>query len=153
RGGVRARRARRGRAGRRAARNGRRARRGAGDIRCPALRRDGRRDREDVGRGELRGRAALEVRGGGLMAASEYHELRVRFERATDGAYRVSVSGTGGEAVGTFRPPFSDLELENLVLRLGRPRGGVRRVDSPDFELVRNFGGSLFDAVFAGRVR
>ena len=85
---------------------------------------------------------------------ADYQELRVCFERDddADGAYRVHVSGPAGDATGSFTPPFSQLELENLVLKLGRPRG-VRRVESPDLELVRSFGGMLFDAVFTGRVR
>ena len=84
----------------------------------------------------------------------DYQELRVRFERDddADGSYHVYVSGPSGEASGSFTPPFSQLELENLVLKLGRPRG-VRRVDSPDMELIRTFGGALFDSVFNGRVR
>jgi CHAT domain-containing protein len=39
------------------------------------------------------------------------------------------------------------------VLKLSRPRSAVRRVDSPELELVRGFGGSLFESLFAGRVR
>src|SRR5262245_21647690 len=85
---------------------------------------------------------------------AEYQELRIRFERTgeIDDGYRVFASGPAGEAAGTFRLPYSELEVENLVLKLGR-RGGVRRIDSSDLELVRGFGGGLFDAVFNGRVR
>ena len=39
------------------------------------------------------------------------------------------------------------------MLKLSRPRSAVRRVDSPELELVRGFGGSLFESLFAGRVR
>jgi len=85
---------------------------------------------------------------------AEYQELRLRFERIREtGEYRVFASGPAGEAVGSFALPYSDVEIENLVLRLSRPRGGVRRIDSSDLELVRGFGGGLFDAVFNGRVR
>ena len=84
----------------------------------------------------------------------EYQELRVRFEQIGGGAdYRVFASGPAGEAAGEFRLPYSSVELENLVLKLSRPRTAVRRVDSPELELVRAFGGSLFEALFAGRVR
>ena len=38
------------------------------------------------------------------------------------------------------------------MLRLSRPRG-VRRVESPELELIRDFGGNLFNSVFNGRVR
>jgi hypothetical protein len=86
---------------------------------------------------------------------AEYQELRIRFERTgeAEGDYRVFVSGPAGEAAGTFRLPYSDVEVENLVLKLSRPRSGVRRIDSSDLDLVRGFGGGLFDAVFSGRVR
>jgi hypothetical protein len=85
---------------------------------------------------------------------TDYQELRVRFEPDDDveGSYRVHASGPAGEATGTFTPHYSPMELENLVLRLSRPRG-VRRVESPDLELIRDFGGSLFNSVFSGRVR
>jgi CHAT domain-containing protein len=63
------------------------------------------------------------------------------------------VSGPAGEAAGQFRLPYSDVELENLVLKLSRPRSAVRRLDSPELELVRDFGGSLFESLFSGRVR
>ena len=86
---------------------------------------------------------------------AEYQELRIRFERTGDaeGGYRVFASGPAGEAAGAFRLPYSDVEVENLVLKLSRPRSGVRRIDSSDLDLVRGFGGGLFDAVFSGRVR
>ena len=85
---------------------------------------------------------------------AEYQELRLRFERLREtGEYRVFASGPAGEAAGSFALPYSDVEVENLVLRLSRPRGGVRRIDSSDLDLVRTFGGGLFDAVFSGRVR
>lgn len=85
---------------------------------------------------------------------AEYQELRLRFERVREtGGYRVFASGPAGEAAGSFALPYSDVEVENLVLRLSRPRTGVRRIDASDLELVRAFGGGLFDAVFSGRVR
>jgi CHAT domain len=85
---------------------------------------------------------------------AEYQELRVRLERPGAGDdYRVFVSGPAGEAAGQFTPPFTDLELENFVLKLSRPRSAVRRVDSPELDLVRGFGSSLFEALFSGRVR
>jgi hypothetical protein len=76
-------------------------------------------------------------------------ELELRFERgATRGAYRVVARGPVGIAAsGRFIDPFSDLQLENFVLRISRPRG-VRRVDSPESQLAMEFGAILFGAVF-----
>ena len=62
-------------------------------------------------------------------------------------------TGPAGETTGQFRLPLSKLELENIALRLSRGRNVVRRVDSPELELVRGLGGSLFEALFSGKVR
>jgi hypothetical protein len=82
-----------------------------------------------------------------------YSELRVRFERAGADSYEVLATGPTGETTGQFRLPLSKLELENIALRLSRGRNVVRRVDSPELELVRGLGGSLFEALFSGKVR
>jgi hypothetical protein len=84
---------------------------------------------------------------------ASYSELRVRFERAEEGSYDVLATGPTGETTGQFRLPLSKLELENIALRLSRGRNVVRRVDSPELELVRGLGASLFEALFSGKVR
>jgi hypothetical protein len=81
-------------------------------------------------------------------------ELRLRIDRGpTSGTYNVLASGPGGDAVGSFTNPFSDLELENFVLKMGKKRGGVRRIDSPETQATKDFGGKLFAALFDDRVR
>ncbi len=86
---------------------------------------------------------------------ASYSELRVRLEPADSepGSYDVLATGPSGETTGQFRLPLSKLELENIALRLSRGRSVVRRVDSPELELVRGLGGSLFEALFSGKVR
>ena len=86
---------------------------------------------------------------------ASYSELRVRLEPAGSepGSYDVLATGPAGETTGQFRLPLSKLELENIALRLSRGRNVVRRVDSPELELVRGLGGSLFEALFSGKVR
>ncbi len=86
---------------------------------------------------------------------ASYSELRVRLEPADSepGSYDVLATGPSGETTGQFRLPLSKLELENIALRLSRGRNVVRRVDSPELELVRGLGGSLFEALFSGKVR
>jgi hypothetical protein len=75
-------------------------------------------------------------------------ELELRFERVGRGKYRVILRGPGGSgATGRFTDPFSDLQLENFALRISRPRG-VRSADSPEPQLVKQLGASLFTAVF-----
>jgi len=49
--------------------------------------------------------------------------------------------------------PFSEDKLENYILKLGRPRHGVRRLDSPETKIAREFGEALFETVFYGDVR
>ncbi|OGO32895.1 MAG: hypothetical protein A2Z16_11795 [Chloroflexi bacterium RBG_16_54_18] len=53
-----------------------------------------------------------------------------------------------GQASSEFTLPLSNLELENFFLRVGRPRKGVRRIDSPEMDTIKKVGGRLFDAVF-----
>ena len=82
-----------------------------------------------------------------------YAEFRIRIERGTSRrTYRVEASGLGGEDEGRFRLPFTDTELENFVLKIGRTRRGVRRIDSPEMELARAFGGQLFSAVMDTKI-
>ena len=83
----------------------------------------------------------------------DYCELKVRIEREDGDTFRVAAAGPSGEATGTFQVPISQIELENLVLRISRPRATVRRIDSPEMELVRRFGNELFDSIFQSRVR
>jgi hypothetical protein len=73
---------------------------------------------------------------------------------SVEGGYAVRVlSSPAGEASSKFVLPFSDLELDNIALQLGRTRRGVRRLESPEMEVARNFGRRLFDAVFDQEVR
>ena len=54
-----------------------------------------------------------------------YSEFRLRIDRGqTAGTYRVVATGPSGEALGRFKLPFSDMELENFVLKVGRTRQG-----------------------------
>jgi hypothetical protein len=47
-----------------------------------------------------------------------------------------------------FRMPFTAQDLEIFVLRIGRPRRVVRRVDAPETEAIKAFGGRLYRALF-----
>ncbi|MGH7596631.1 MAG: CHAT domain-containing protein [bacterium] len=67
--------------------------------------------------------------------------------------YKAFVDSPAGQAAVDFSLPFSELELENFLLKIGRPRQGRRRVDSPEMKTVKAFGMRLFEAVFAGEVR
>ncbi|MCI0694512.1 CHAT domain-containing protein [candidate division KSB1 bacterium] len=87
------------------------------------------------------------------MAEMKYLDFDLLIERAGE-RYKVQASSpTAGQAFGEFNLPFSELEIENFLLRVGRPRRSVRRVDSPEMVAVKNFGSRLFDAVFDDEVR
>src|SRR6188768_952343 len=82
-----------------------------------------------------------------------YSEFRIRIEPGPrKGMYRVEASGVGGNGSGTFRLPFRDVDLENFVLKVGQTRRGVRSLESPQFELAKEFGGKLFAALIRGPV-
>ena len=85
------------------------------------------------------------------MTERTYLDFDVLVEPASATTYRARVLNS---PVGETRPvsvtiPFSALELDNFLLRIGRPRRYlVRSEDAPEATAVREFGGRLFDAVF-----
>jgi tetratricopeptide (TPR) repeat protein len=82
-----------------------------------------------------------------------YLNFDIQIERSGDG-YVMFAESPSGEAVRmTFEPPFSDLELENFLLRAGPSRRGVRRVDSQEVEAAKQFGQRMFNSVFSADVR
>ncbi len=82
----------------------------------------------------------------------DYGEFRLRIVRGTEeGTYRVECSGLAGDGAGGFTVPFTDTELENFVLKVGRTRRGVRKIESPEMQLARKFGGQLFGAIMQGK--
>jgi hypothetical protein len=87
------------------------------------------------------------------MESISYLDFDLKIERANQG-YRVEVvDSPAGQASSDFALPFSDLELENFVLRMSRTRRGTRRLGTPELEAARAFGGRLFESLFAGEVR
>ncbi|MEV6269851.1 CHAT domain-containing protein [Kribbella sp. NPDC051936] len=78
-------------------------------------------------------------------------------EARADG-YRARVMASpAGEAEGSFELPFSDKDLQILVLKVigsvGRRRRKLRRFESVERRMLEDFGGQLFEAVFSGSVR
>ena len=83
----------------------------------------------------------------------EYRDFDIQIEPAGD-KYRVRVlNSPGGQASGEFALPFSELELENFLLRMGQSRRRSRRLESPQTQAAKTVGGQLFNALFAGEVR
>ncbi len=87
------------------------------------------------------------------MAKISYLDFDLLIEREGK-KYRAQVlNSPAGQATAEFRLPFSEVELENFLLRVGRTRRSVRRLESPEMEAAKTFGGQLFNAVFSGDVR
>jgi hypothetical protein len=82
-----------------------------------------------------------------------YLDFDLLIQRAGAGYRAQVVNSPAGQAVSPFSMPFSDLELENFLLRIGRPRQDVRRIDSPEVAAAKSFGERLFATVFEGEVR
>ena len=63
------------------------------------------------------------------------------------------VNSPAGQAAAAFQLPFAPLELENFLLRAGRPRQGVRGFDTTELDTAKAFGQKLFTSVFDDEVR
>jgi hypothetical protein len=87
------------------------------------------------------------------MDEIRYLDFDLLIERAGEGYTARVLNSPAGQATADFRLPFSELELENFLLRVGRTRRGVRRLESPEMEAAKSFGGRLFQAVFGDAVR
>jgi hypothetical protein len=84
----------------------------------------------------------------------QYLDFDLQLQSTGDGFRSQVLNSPAGEASGTFSPIFTDLELENYLLKLGRPRRAhVRRIESPEGAAAKALGGRLFDAVFNDEVR
>ena len=86
------------------------------------------------------------------MPAIAYLDFDLLVQRTGDHYRAQVVNSPSGQAAATFTLPFSDLELENFFLRVGRARLGVRRIDSPEVNVAKSCGERLFSAVFQGDV-
>ncbi len=87
------------------------------------------------------------------MDEIKYLDFDLLIERAEEGYTARVLNSPAGQATADFNLPFSELELENFLLRVGRTRRGVRRLESPEMEAAKSFGGRLFNAVLGGEVR
>jgi hypothetical protein len=91
------------------------------------------------------------------MREPGYLDFDVLVERGSAGhGYRARVvtAPSGQTRSVDFAMPFSDLELENFLLKIGHPRRqAIRGLGSSENTAIRNFGGSLFDAVFHDDLR
>jgi formylglycine-generating enzyme required for sulfatase activity len=81
-----------------------------------------------------------------------YFDFELQFE-GEGGKYRTRVlDSPAGQAMHKFEQPFTDQELEIFYLRVGRPRSGTRRLDSPEMETAKQYGSRLFEDIFGEEV-
>jgi hypothetical protein len=83
----------------------------------------------------------------------EYQNIDLSIEKKASGYLIRARLPMMGTASADLDIPFSDLELENFILRMGQSRRRVRRVESPQMQAAKAFGVQLFEAVFTGDVR
>jgi hypothetical protein len=81
-----------------------------------------------------------------------YLDFDVLFEKSGEEYLARVLNSPSGQASARFSLPFSPFEVENLLLRIGRTRKGVRRLESPEMEASRAFGSRLFSSVFEDEV-
>ncbi len=82
-----------------------------------------------------------------------YLDFDLSIERAGTQYKARVLDAPGGNASLDFRLPFSDIELENFLLKIGRPSRFLRRLDSPEVKAAKALGGGLFKAVFDDEVQ
>jgi hypothetical protein len=78
-----------------------------------------------------------------------YKDFDLLIEPDPHGHYRARVlqSPAGESPPVQFTVPFSPLELENFVLKVGQPRRGTRGPGRPESAPLKDFGGKLYEAV------
>lgn len=82
----------------------------------------------------------------------QYLDFDLAIQKQASG-YRARVlNSPGGQGSADFTLPFSNLEIENLLLKIGHVRGTRRGRDSTQMEAAKKFGGALFRAVFVNDV-
>lgn len=84
-----------------------------------------------------------------------YQNFDLLIEPGAPGSYRARVlrSPAGESAPVHFTLPFSPLELENLVLKVGLGRRRTRGPGRPESAPLKEFGGKLYAAVFQDELR
>jgi hypothetical protein len=85
---------------------------------------------------------------------TSYADLDLLIERSgRNFRARVLASPVGSTTPIDFPPPIQKDKLQIFVLTVGRPRQGVRRVDTPIEQEVKELGGRLYRSVFREQIR
>ena len=81
----------------------------------------------------------------------DYRDLDLVIKKKNSGFHASFLGSRVDETEITF--PFSKLELENFILRMGHSRRNVRRIESPQMAAAQDFGARLFQALFTGPLK
>ena len=81
-----------------------------------------------------------------------YDDFDLQIEPAGE-KFRVRLlNAPTGQATTEFVLPFTEIELANFLSRIGQVRRTMRRVDAPELQAAKEFGGKLFGAIFSGEM-
>lgn len=86
--------------------------------------------------------------------SKSYLNFDLLLNEVGDGYQVHVIDSPAGQASRPFALPFSALELENFILKIGQNRGGVRslHIETMDVPLIKKLGGALYEALFSGAV-
>ena len=88
------------------------------------------------------------------MPAKEFLQFDLSIDRTKSGFRSRVLSSPAGEAGADFQSPFTDVERENWLLKIGNRRpSGQRGSNRDELELARAFGKLLYDTVFRDEVK
>ncbi len=81
----------------------------------------------------------------------KYDDFDLQIEPAGE-KFRVRLNAPTGQATTEFVLPFTEIEVANFLSRIGQARRTMRRVDAPELQAAKEFGGKLFGAIFSGEM-
>lgn len=80
------------------------------------------------------------------MPRIEYLDLELKISSKKDNTYKVDLlNQPGGESANDFTLPFSELELQDLLLKI--------KTKPQDIEIIKYFGGLLFQSLFTNEIQ
>ncbi len=79
-------------------------------------------------------------------------DLAVRSDGLGSFTARVLNSPAGQTGEMPLRLPWSELELENLILKIQHHPRSVRRIDNPHTAAIKDFGSRMYQALFTGQI-
>lgn len=82
----------------------------------------------------------------------KYDDFDLQIEPAGNRFRARLLNAPTGQATTEFALPFTEIEVANFLSRIGQVRRAMRRVDAPELQAAKEFGGKLFGAIFSGEM-